>query len=232
MGTLLPGTSGGFGAAIPTNATYGTLDLGGASTQISFFIPSQDISEGLFKLQIGSQRHWNIYAVSYLQFGIVSARLRYINALITNQLSGNGDSSLGSDKHEDEHDDKHKDEHDDKHEENSKVTIYFDFKNNKIIINIFYYCKADHSKHRGLSSRESAKCSKSKPCNAVTSCFFSGYKESAQYDNQNGTRYSFKVSGPEKSSTEQLRECIDSVRPLMEKSINSFCNWVYDNQVN
>jgi hypothetical protein len=117
MGTLLPATSGGFGAAIPTNATYGTLDLGGASTQISYFVPSQDISEGLFKLQIGSQRHWNIYAVSYLQFGIVSARLRYINALITNQVSGNGDTSLENDSREEKYEDKHEEKHEDKHEE-------------------------------------------------------------------------------------------------------------------
>jgi hypothetical protein len=29
----------------------------------------QDISEGLFKLQVGSQRHWNLYAKSFLDYG-------------------------------------------------------------------------------------------------------------------------------------------------------------------
>lgn len=33
--------------------TYGTLDLGGASSQIAFFLPSQDYSEGLYRLNIG-----------------------------------------------------------------------------------------------------------------------------------------------------------------------------------
>jgi Golgi nucleoside diphosphatase len=59
MGTLLP-ASQGTGEARPINGTYGTLDLGGSSSQIAFFVPSQDISEGLFKLQIGSQKHWNV----------------------------------------------------------------------------------------------------------------------------------------------------------------------------
>lgn len=40
MGTLLP-ASKGTGTAFGGNTTYGTLDLGGASTQIAFFIPSQ-----------------------------------------------------------------------------------------------------------------------------------------------------------------------------------------------
>lgn len=53
----------------------GTLDLGGASTQIAFFVPSLDIQEGLFKLQLGGQKQWNVYTKSFLQFGIVSARL-------------------------------------------------------------------------------------------------------------------------------------------------------------
>ena len=69
---------------MPSGKTYGTFDLGGASAQICFFVPSQDISEGLFKLQIGSQRHWNVYAKSYLQFGHVSARHRHFAALVTN----------------------------------------------------------------------------------------------------------------------------------------------------
>jgi Golgi nucleoside diphosphatase len=60
------------------NISYGVLDLGGASTQISFFVPNQDISESLFRIQLGRQKHWNLYATSFLQFGHVSARQRHI----------------------------------------------------------------------------------------------------------------------------------------------------------
>ena len=49
-GTLLP-NSAGTGTA-SSNNTWGTIDLGGASLQIAFYVPSQDISENLFKLQI------------------------------------------------------------------------------------------------------------------------------------------------------------------------------------
>lgn len=53
-------------------------DLGGASAQIAFYLPSQDILEGLFKLQIGGQKEWNVYTKSFLQYGINSARQRHI----------------------------------------------------------------------------------------------------------------------------------------------------------
>lgn len=89
MGTLLP-DSVGSGSALATNTTFGTLDLGGASTQIAFFVPSQDVSSGLFKLQIGSQRHWNIYAVSHLQFGINSARMRHYDDMMNKKIAAKG----------------------------------------------------------------------------------------------------------------------------------------------
>ncbi|CAM9438173.1 unnamed protein product, partial [Discosporangium mesarthrocarpum] len=56
--------------------TVGTLDLGGASTQISFFKPDQDIVANLFKLQLGGQKHWNIYTHSFPHCGQNSARSR------------------------------------------------------------------------------------------------------------------------------------------------------------
>lgn len=37
-----------------------------------------DISENLFKLQIGGQKHWNVYTKSFLSFGHVSARKRHL----------------------------------------------------------------------------------------------------------------------------------------------------------
>eukprot|EP01041_Mallomonas_annulata_P012216 gene12216-25646_t len=68
----------GIGDAEPINSTYGTVDMGGASCQIAFYVPTQDISEGLFKLHIGNQKHWNLYAKSYLSYGHVSARKRHL----------------------------------------------------------------------------------------------------------------------------------------------------------
>ncbi|CAM9586993.1 unnamed protein product [Ectocarpus sp. 6 AP-2014] len=69
--------SEGVGTAVSSgNMTVGTLDLGGASTQISFFKSDQDILANLFKLQIGAEKHWNVYTHSFLQFGLNSARAR------------------------------------------------------------------------------------------------------------------------------------------------------------
>lgn len=79
MGNLLT-ESEGIGEAF-ANSTIGTLDLGGSSTQIAFFVASQDISEGLYKLQIGGHKHWNVYAKSFLTFGVVSARQRHLRML-------------------------------------------------------------------------------------------------------------------------------------------------------
>jgi Golgi nucleoside diphosphatase len=75
-----------FGPVVPSNGTFGTVDLGGASTQIAFFVESQDISEGLFKLQLGSSRHWNVYTKSFLQFGHQSARDRHVHSLADERL--------------------------------------------------------------------------------------------------------------------------------------------------
>jgi GDA1/CD39 (nucleoside phosphatase) family len=59
-----------------SNVTVGALDMGGASTQISFFRQDQDIMSNLFKLQVGGQKHWNVYSHSFLYFGSASTRLR------------------------------------------------------------------------------------------------------------------------------------------------------------
>jgi hypothetical protein len=40
-----------------------------------------DVSEGLFNLQIGGQKHWNVYAKSFLSFGQNSARLRHLTSV-------------------------------------------------------------------------------------------------------------------------------------------------------
>lgn len=80
MGTLIS-NSQGQGLVQNITHTYGTLDLGGSSTQIAFFMPSQDIPDGLYKLQLGGQKQWNLYAKSFLKFGIVSARVRLMKML-------------------------------------------------------------------------------------------------------------------------------------------------------
>jgi hypothetical protein len=66
------GVGEAYGGAIQT---FGALDMGGASSQISFFQPDGDVMSGLFKLQVGQGRHWNVYAHSHLMFGIDMADL-------------------------------------------------------------------------------------------------------------------------------------------------------------
>lgn len=48
----------------------------------------QDVSEGLFKLQLGGQKHWNVYTKSFLQFGHVSARLRHVTGIANDAMLG------------------------------------------------------------------------------------------------------------------------------------------------
>jgi hypothetical protein len=86
MDTLVPNSDystdfPGRGLVIPEKQTFGTIDLGGASSQISFFVPNQEIMEGMSKVQIGTRRHWNIYTKSYLQYGHTSARHRHLDSI-------------------------------------------------------------------------------------------------------------------------------------------------------
>ena len=96
FGNLIP-ESEGLGSVIGNSnitQSYGTLDLGGSSTQIAFYLTSEDIMEGLYKLQIGGQKHWNVYTKSFLEFGINSARRRhfqYVVALAIQQTHARAD---------------------------------------------------------------------------------------------------------------------------------------------
>lgn len=79
--------SEGAGEADPSSddtaiQTYGALDMGGASAQISFYEPDGDVMSGLFKLQIGQGKHWNVYAHSHLMFGHNAAEERYRARLV------------------------------------------------------------------------------------------------------------------------------------------------------
>ena len=63
--------------------TFGAVEMGGASTQISFFKESQNIVADLYKLQIGgTNKHWDIYTHSFLGFGQRSARRRMHQELL------------------------------------------------------------------------------------------------------------------------------------------------------
>lgn len=76
MGGLV-GESIGAGTVVNPKKTHGALDLGGSSTQISFYEPNQDIMANLFKLQIGQAKHWNVYAHSFLFYGMNEAMDRF-----------------------------------------------------------------------------------------------------------------------------------------------------------
>ena len=81
MGNLVE-ESEGAGAVINPKTTYGALDMGGASTQIAFYEPHEDIMANLFKLQLGQGKHWNLYAHSFMEFGMNEARSRFQARLI------------------------------------------------------------------------------------------------------------------------------------------------------
>jgi len=82
MGNLVQ-ESEGAGTVLNPKRTYGALDMGGASTQISFYEPNEDIMANLFKLQIGQGKHWNLYAHSFLYFGLNEARNRFESKLVS-----------------------------------------------------------------------------------------------------------------------------------------------------
>jgi len=72
LGSLLE-NSEGSGTVIDPKFTYGALEMGGASSQISFYQKDEDIMSNLYKLQIGQGKHWNVYAHSFLYYGIGEA---------------------------------------------------------------------------------------------------------------------------------------------------------------
>lgn len=74
----------GAGTARPTRAV-GIVEMGGASSQVSFINPGHDIIENLFKVQVGGLKHWNIYARSFLHYGAYSSMQRLWNELAMQQ---------------------------------------------------------------------------------------------------------------------------------------------------
>lgn len=63
-------------------------------------------------------------------------------------------------------------------------------------------------------------------------CFFSGYKEVVRTTavTKNGTKSLTEVSvrGPKKPKDNQFDICAESLKPLLQKQLNSFCLTVYD----
>ena len=73
----------------------GVLEMGSASTQICFFEPNGDGMANLFKLQLGAAKHWNVYAHSFLYFGINGAYDR-LHARMYNEsvIKNNGTTDI------------------------------------------------------------------------------------------------------------------------------------------
>jgi len=94
LGTLIQ-SSEGSGAVINPTLTHGSIEIGGASAQIAFYQNNEDIMANLFKLQIGQGKHWNVYAHSYLYFGIDEAYNR-LGALLATGQSSSSSSSVAS----------------------------------------------------------------------------------------------------------------------------------------
>jgi len=225
MGTLLPSMQG-MGSADPHTDTYGVLDLGGASTQISFYVPSQDISEGLFQLAIGGQKHWNLYSKSFLGFGHVSARQRHLQLLVNNvtlivtnySVFNSTDASIagiaGASAADDDGVNVTRTEEQD---EAVNVTAGGDMK---------------HPEFETITNF----------------CFFAGYAELVERDTsittvdpgayiQPGSKtgvlqdhVTATVHGPNQGSLTQLDQCMDSLRPLMEKNLGGYCEFIHDGQ--
>jgi|UniRef100_A0A8J9TG60 Golgi nucleoside diphosphatase len=86
MGNLLD-QSRGAGTVSNPKLTHGALDLGGGSTQIGFYEQNEDIMSNLFKLQIGQAKHWNVYAHSFLYYGMNEAIQRFESRLAAGKSS-------------------------------------------------------------------------------------------------------------------------------------------------
>jgi len=209
LGSLLP-ASAGLGEGY-MNSSYGTLDLGGSSTQIAFYVPSQDISEGLYKLQIGGQKHWNVYTKSFLQFGVVSARKRHLGLVADAAVkAGTAEErrNFGT-QSDDDGDEKWKRKLQPVLEENAQS-------------------KAQKSSSPTMQSTTFIPTSpplRTVSTSVVDYCFHSGYTERIVSALAPST--SIEVSGPPVALSNQLDLCMQVLRPLMEKDANQYCDIVY-----
>ncbi len=95
LGNLLQ-SSEGTGTVSSPKLTHGTVEMGGASSQIAFYQNNEDIMSSLFKLQIGQGKHWNVYAHSFLYFGVNEAWDRLGAKLATSSGVTNSSNIEGS----------------------------------------------------------------------------------------------------------------------------------------
>ena len=65
----------------------------------------------------------------------------------------------------------------------------------------------------------------------VDHCFFSGYVEHVHASRAplNGSTV-VTVKGPDKAHDNQFNTCMESLKPLLQKQLNSFCDTVYDGE--
>jgi hypothetical protein len=203
MGTLLP-QSEGLGLVTYNNHTYGTLDLGGASTQIAYYVPSQDIMEGLYKFQLGGQKQWNVYTKSFLQFGVDSARQRHLMYLI-DQYNNNYIEHNQNDNNNKSNDDD--DIVDDNANNKNKYDVEYNNNINPLrtIINPCF--------HAGYSE-------------TVTSSSSSSSSQSSSSTSSTSSQ-SYIIEGPELPQANQFELCMNKLKPLLEIKSNSFCNKIY-----
>lgn len=95
LGSVLK-SSEGSGTVENPHLTHGTVEMGGASSQIAFYQSDEDIVSNLFKLQIGQGKHWNVYAHSYLYFGKAAGWDRMGAYLLTGQSNSTNSTSHDS----------------------------------------------------------------------------------------------------------------------------------------
>ena len=107
-----------------------------------------------------------------------------------------------------------------------------------IIISHLCFCICNVTGHNSARERHLEISAKSalnaKETQVVDNCFFSGYSEvvKATSESQNGTSIKAQVSvkGPTQPHSRQFEICMESLKPLLQKNLNSFCMSVYDGE--
>mmetsp|Transcript_6036 Transcript_6036/g.13869 ORF Transcript_6036/g.13869 Transcript_6036/m.13869 type:complete len:359 (+) Transcript_6036:118-1194(+) len=89
MGSMMPTHGDSVG-----NSSVGTLDLGPSTAHVAFFLPPEE-SEGSYKFQLGGRSgvQWNVYAKTFQQFGVSSARQRHVHGVVDEYMADAAHSS-------------------------------------------------------------------------------------------------------------------------------------------
>jgi hypothetical protein len=175
--------------------------------------------EGLYKLQIGGQKHWNVYTKSFLQFGINSARRRHFKllALQAARDAGNSNAVLAVTKRYLTENTSSTNDSDNDNDGDTKI-------------------KATTSSTEEASEVTEEKYAwKMAHLKEENPCFHEGYNEVVENiilndSDPNDSTVTITIHGPkkqEKNGNIQLNMCLQSLRPLMEKDDSSYCSTVY-----